>query len=323
MIIFLYGRDGYRLKENLEKIAAEYRKKHASGMSFSVLDADSQDASYEMPSLAKKLEDIVKTVSFFNEKKLIVLKNAFAFSDDLGQVIRHWDLVGDKEHILVFTENLPGAELAKRDKKFFTLLTAKPNMAKEFEPLSGKKLGDWAAKEAAGLDAIIEVAAIKKLISFVGNDSWRLRLELEKLANYSEGHPVTASVVELLVSPTLDLNIFDTIDAIGARNKIRALTLVQRHLEAGEDPYYLFSMIVYQFRNLLRVKSLAQKYLALGDIVKKTGLHPFVARKIFDQAKRFELNELKAKFSQLAEGDVKIKDGQVDIVDYLYQVALS
>ena len=325
MIIFLYGRDGYRLKQSLDLIVAEYRKKHSSGMSFSVLDpaVNGGVAAGRAASVVGPLEDIVKTVSFFNEKKLVVLKNVFSFAPEISPIIKEYDLVKDKEHILVFVESLPAAELAKRNKNFFALLGAKPNVTKEFEPLSSRKLETWLANEATSLGANIEPQAVKKLISFAGNDSWRLRLELEKLANYSQGRPIGEEEVELLVSPNVSLNIFETIDAIGNKNKIKAVTLLQKHLEAGEDPYYLFSMFVYQFRNLLRVKSLAGQHLPQAVIVKRTGLHPFVVRKALDQAGKFELEELKQKFSHLAEADVEIKNGLLDVTDFLFRVALS
>jgi len=159
MIIFLYGRDSYRLKQNLDKITAEYRKKN-TGISFSVLDFSS-----DLPGQLENLTDLVKTVSFFDEKRLIVLKNAFAAGEEVTRLIANWKLAADKERILVFAENSEEKELSKKNKVLFNLLSAKPNIVRTFEPLAGRRLEEWAEKEVESLGGKIEPAALRKLIS--------------------------------------------------------------------------------------------------------------------------------------------------------------
>ncbi|MGD0977352.1 MAG: DNA polymerase III subunit delta [Minisyncoccia bacterium] len=349
MIIFLYGKDGYRLKQNLEKIIAEYKKKHENGLAFYVFDFDlSPHSKFECGGVEdtrneiEKFDNVLKTVGFFDEKKLIVIKDAFGVADKIAGLVKKWDLAGDKEKIVVFVENGTEAELNKRSKKLFSLLETKPNIVKEFAPLTGKRLEDWIVKEAELIDARIEPAAARKLVEYAGNDSWRLSVELEKLANYKMSLPphscmsVGEADVKLLVTPIINLNIFETIDAIGQRNRGKAMVLLSRHLSEGEDPYYLFSMVVYQFRNLLRVKSLAptpmngcggkagtETVLSVEFVAKKTGMNPFVVRKTLEQSRKYELEELKQKFTRLADYDIAIKNGSLDIVDCLYQIALG
>ena len=149
MIVFLYGRDGYRLKQNLDRITTEYRKKN-TGMSFSVLDggADCQD-------LLQRLEDLIKTVSFFDEKKLIVLKNVFLINKGVIELVKRWGVAGDKERVLVFIENSGKDELVKKDRGLFNLLSTKPNIVKSFEPLEGKRLENWAKEEIESFDVKI------------------------------------------------------------------------------------------------------------------------------------------------------------------------
>src|SRR3989344_6513851 len=70
MIIFLYGSDGYRLKENVDIIVGSYQKKHKSGVNlyrFSIEDGKRYD----------ELDSAPKSVSFFDEAKLIIVKNVF------------------------------------------------------------------------------------------------------------------------------------------------------------------------------------------------------------------------------------------------------
>ena len=69
MIFFLYGQDVYRSRAKLREIIEHYKKARKSGLNLKVFDfkkADFQD-----------FKDVIRSVSMFNEKKLIILKNAF------------------------------------------------------------------------------------------------------------------------------------------------------------------------------------------------------------------------------------------------------
>ena len=75
MLIFLYGRDIYRSKENLDKIIAEFNRKYPSGLNFHSFDLS--DPSRGSGQELDKFEDAVKSLSFFDEKKLVLIKNSF------------------------------------------------------------------------------------------------------------------------------------------------------------------------------------------------------------------------------------------------------
>ncbi|MBI2669871.1 MAG: hypothetical protein HYX20_01900 [Candidatus Yanofskybacteria bacterium] len=336
MIVFLYGRDSYRLKQNLEKIVEEYKKKY-SGLAFSILNLS------EAGEFAK-LENAVKTVSFFDEKRLIVLKNSFSEADKVSGLIKTWDLINDKQRILVFAENTDDIQLANQNKELLALLMAQPNVSRCLELLEGKQLENWTVKEFKLMGVEADPAAIKKLISFTGSDTWRLSQEIIKLANY-RGAPrnggecgssstslerpkqmpdkIMADDVDLLVNPKEDLNIFHVVDAVAGRNQLKAAILLHGNLMAGEDPYYIFSMVTYQFRNLLRIKSLIKNAVPYIGIVKKTGLNPFIVKKTYEQCRKYDLDELRRLFASLAQIDIEAKSGLIDMENGLYRFVFS
>ncbi|MBI4160469.1 MAG: DNA polymerase III subunit delta [Candidatus Yanofskybacteria bacterium] len=328
MIIFLYGRDDYRLKQNLDKIVEEYKSKHPIGTSFNFDLSQAEQTS--------KFEDALRAVSFFDEKKLIIIRGAFDHSVETTKIIERQALPDDPKTISIFVENTGEDELTKKDKKLWLILSAKPNIVKGTESLDIKKLEAWVKKEAASLNCSIDLPAIKKLVwnTMLSNekkeevtDSWRIRLELEKLANYKSGgqsgSTISEADIDLLVKPAVDLNIFHLVDAIANRFRLRAAVLIEENVEAGQEPFYILSMIAYQMRNLLKVKALAENAVPLQTIIKKTGLNPFVARKAYEQSKKYSLGELKKLFGQLANIDVEVKSGLVDITDAIFQFALS
>ncbi len=107
-------------------------------------------------------------------------------------------------------------------------------------------------------------------------------------------------------------DIFKTIDALAIRNKQAALIFLHRHLAEGESEIYLLSMLVYQFRNLLLVKSEIERGVQFQSLSKSIKLHPFVLRKSFEQSKGFTLSALKKIYERLLELDIATKTGRID-----------
>ena len=105
--------------------------------------------------------------------------------------------------------------------------------------------------------------------------------EIDKLCNFKTGGVIKKEDVVLLGFKRTDLNIFDFVDAIAGNNKSRAYEILYKEIQNGRDPYYLLTMIVYGFRNLLAVRDLSDRGMSLDAIVKKARLHPFVARKTY------------------------------------------
>jgi DNA polymerase-3 subunit delta len=136
--------------------------------------------------------------------------------------------------------------------------------------------------------------------------------EIKKLANFKKGEKIESKDVKLLVKPTIETAIFETIDAISLQDKKRAISLIHRHLEKGDNPSYLLSMINYQFRNILIIKDLIEKRYPYYSILKTTKLHPFVVKKSYQQAYKFSLQELKKIYQKIFQVDLDIKTGKIE-----------
>ncbi|TSC75942.1 MAG: hypothetical protein G01um101430_112 [Parcubacteria group bacterium Gr01-1014_30] len=287
MIILLHGPDTYRSRQKLQEIVERYRKVHKSGLSLTYYDALSD--SFE------KFFDEFRQFTMFKEKKLVVLQNVFQSESFKEKFLRSQKSFFKTDNIIVIFEQ---GKVLKGDRLFKQL--SKEAKTQEFSILQGTPLRNWVKKEFEKYSARPEPQAVEKLIEFVGFDSWRIASEVKKLAAFNKS--VDERTVELLVSQKIDTDIFKTIDAIGAKNKKQAIALLKKHLLSGDPPLYLLSMINYQFRNLLLVKS--------GS--KHPNMHPFVARKSAEQARRFSFEELKRIYRKLLETDLNIKTGKLD-----------
>jgi len=303
MIIFLYGPDTYRSQQKLNEIIEHYKKTSKSGLNLKYFDFKKD--SYQ------ELKDEFQIISMFQEKKLMVLKNAFSNSEFKRKFLENSKKFRDSKDIILFYEE---DEFSKND-ALFNFLKGQAKF-QEFKLLESQRLKNWVKKEFEKYQSQVSDRALGKLIEFIGNDLWQISNEIRKLVSYKKKQEIGEEDVGLLVRPKIETDIFKTIDAISSGNKKQALLLIHKHLEKGDSPLYLLSMINFQFRNLLLVKSCESKAeLYVNDrriLSQKLKLHPYVIRKSIQQARRFTIDELKKIYQKIFQVDLNIKTGKID-----------
>lgn len=303
MIILLYGPDIFRSNKKLKEIIKNYQTKHKSGLNL---------AQFEWSGdILGRLDDILSSYSMFDEKKLVIIKNACAVlknsQEELIGLLGNKRPEKDDNMVLVFWES----ETLKQN-ELFEWLVKKAKMSECFERLTGTKLNNWVKKEIENLGGKTDSRAVEKLVAYVGPDLWQMANEVNKLVSYKVGKLITEVDVDLLVKSKYDPNIFATIDALANRNKNLAYKLMHEHLAQGENEIYILTMFVYQFRNLLQIKSLIDGGLSSDEVIKKTGLHPFVIKKSWSMLKNFSLEVLKKIYERLLQLDIAIKRGKIE-----------
>ncbi|MCK5466036.1 DNA polymerase III subunit delta [Candidatus Parcubacteria bacterium] len=141
---------------------------------------------------------------------------------------------------------------------------------------------------------------------------WEADNEISKLVSYCDGREITDEDVRLLVQSKVDLNIFNLIDSISSKNKSGSALLLNQQIEKGLNEIYILTMFVYQFRNLLKIKSLLEQNLSNQEIAVKAKMHPFVIQKSIEQCRRFEMKDLKKIYQKLFDADLAIKTGKIN-----------
>jgi DNA polymerase-3 subunit delta len=296
MIIFLHGSDTYSIKAKLNELTENYRKKNSSGFNFKSFEGEKLDY--------QTFKDEFRQTAMFKEKKLVVLKNVFGNQEFKEAFFKEADKFFDSQDVIIFTEE---KEIPTKD-SLFKLLSKKAKV-QDFPSLKGVRLVNWAQKELANYNLKISSQVLEMLIGYVGSDLWQLSNEIKKIAAYkNKKGEVLAQDIALLVRPKIETDIFKTIDAIAQRNKKQAIALIHKHLEKGDNPLYVLSMITFQFRNILEIKDLMEK----GQPLNQTKLHPFVIQKSRQQSQQFTLEELKKIYRKIFRADFDIKTGKLD-----------
>lgn len=305
MIILLYGQDSYRSREKINQIIEKYKQTDKTQSGLFVFDGD--DFTVD------KLRQSVTEQSFFTAKKLIIIKNIFSDKKRESEIAEyfkiHQELYESKDIVIVLWQG----DGIKSSNALFKVLTKKGISVRkqEFKTMSENDLKRWVQGKLGHVK--ISQSALQNLILYAGNDLWCLDNEIKKLAHYKPEGTLTVEDIDVMISGNAESNIFQAIDALGQKNFFKAMQDFNLLSYKGEEAVYLFSMIAYQFRNLLKVKDASSRGGGSVDsIVKRIKIHPFVARKTLSQVRNYTLEELKDIYADLQQFDLKIKTGKLE-----------
>lgn len=178
----------------------------------------------------------------------------------------------------------------------------------EFALLKPADIRKWLDKQARLAGKKLEPAAAGALLDRVGQDLTALHAEISKLIDYAGQAPVIKLAdVNLLTAVPLEENIFNVVDALGEKKPDKAVSGIRDLLLARQPPQYILSMVARQFRLLLQVKEALSRGCSFGDLASATGIHPFVAKKLYQQCKGFDINLLIRALHSLQEIDAGVK----------------
>ena len=186
---------------------------------------------------------------------------------------------------------------------------------REFKQPGSGALQDWIGRQSRRKGADITADAVRMLTSFVGQNMRLLDQELEKLValvNYSG--TISGDDVKTLVHATHDPNIFSLVDALGLRDRERAMLHLQELLATGASDLYLLAMMTRQIRLILSVKDLVEEKGLAPDATRRELRisHRFILEKLLRQARWFSIEELERIQRRMLGIDQAIKTGRIE-----------
>jgi DNA polymerase-3 subunit delta len=253
--------------------------------------------------------------SLFGEGPFVLVKNLDAWN------------AAQKAVVVDYLENpAPAADLVLLGKKLgtrekFLAAVRKSGEIHTFEQPTGKALVEWAVGHAKklGLDLPEDIA--RNLTERCSGDKMRLTSELEKLALYVGEDTATREDVEVLCPPDVHSNIFAFVDSLAAGDRGRALKLLEDLISTGEPPLRVTYMVRRQFGLVARARALFERGASQRDVASELKVPPFVARKLEEQARRLNEEDLERALALALDLERGLKGGS-DLGDEL-QVELA
>lgn len=301
MHFIIYGEDSFRSRRALKAAEDRFREtRDASG--FNVIRLRSEDG------LIRAQEELFAS-PFLAERKLVVLEGFCRLSKPDQETLV--ESLGRKPEttVAVFFEPLGQAELAKSP-LFATLANQK--FSAEHQALTPAEANRFANQEAAAEQVKYEPTALRRLVEAVSTDSWRIHQETKKLAALAKGQgrsAITADDVDQMVSGSQEQSIFEYIDACTDGQGTKAMAALDRLMSAGEPELQVIARLQGHFRTLIMARDLMSRGLSQETAANKMGVHPFVAKKAWWAASRFEAPFLGACLRQLAKMEQALKSG--------------
>ncbi|MDX9870846.1 MAG: DNA polymerase III subunit delta [Clostridia bacterium] len=284
-----------------------------------------------------EIVDSANTLPVFAEKRLVIVKNAPFLQKAKRDKDKDKDQTKDEEAgdaaeaaeskeakdspelsgLINYLHNpLPSTCLifaltgaAHKGKKIVKAIE-KSGQIVQLDRLKGAELSNWLQEETRALGKKLEPRALEYIVLNGGDELRALSNELKKIALYAGNEvTITLPMVEMLLTRSVEANIFTLVDSIGLKKGEKALLELRGLLTAGEPAIRALFMIARQFRLLLLAKDLARAGFTEKQISAELSQQPFVTAKILRQARNFSFAELEDALRLILECDVAMKTG--------------
>jgi len=251
-----------------------------------------------------------QSLSMFAPRQLLVVKGVMKLREHQGKRLAQYFSNPNPQTVALFLAG--DLDRDQRKKKIFEILSLGTQVL-ELAPLEAGEVAGWLQRQAAARGCTLEPEAVRFLLDLQGTDLGRLQQEVEKALLYAGAEKrITLTMVESVSGFAAGHTLFEFLDAIAARNKARALELVEEIFFTGKETGLAFWWFGQQLRQWLQFKELAGKTPA-AVIGKQVGVYnASAAQRMQEQAKRFSRQSLFRAILRLASVDDKIKSTRVD-----------
>src|ERR1035438_3311559 len=178
----------------------------------------------------------------------------------------------------------------------------------------------WIAATAQDAGTRVDPDAVRELVDALGADMMLISSEMEKLLLYTMGRGrITLGDVETMVLGAKQRSLYELTDAISARDRVRALALLQGLLnssDAGEDAAigHLY-MLARTFRQMLVIleKNVRDSRAIWQALWQGFRMPPFAADDLIRQARRYKSRrELTRALRLVARADLELRSSPPD-----------
>ncbi|HKA53842.1 MAG TPA: DNA polymerase III subunit delta [Candidatus Binatia bacterium] len=265
------------------------------------------------------LLDAWGTPSLFTSASLIVLKSA-----ELLKAAERERLAKEAE-FRDATQPLVVCAHGRVDLRqtFFSLCTKKGFVA-EFRPPFLNQLAEWARRFARERKVRLSEEAALRLAELIGPDLLALSAELDKLAAFIfPGTDIDVETVTQCAGDVYKHPVFELADALGQRDRAKALGLLQRTLADEREALQVLHGLVGHFRRLWLAKELAGGGKPEEEIAQAVGLRGQRLRLVLGQSRLYTAADLRQFWHRATALDLTLKSSRTAPLALLQTLVLE
>lgn len=318
--IILYGDEVFLIDEAVKSIIDRY------------LSSDFKEMNYNK---FEKIEDrfsefyeTVTTFPFMSDKKIIII-NECDFMTSTGSLDKSYE---ERLIELINSENTTSIVIfvlknKKPDTRKKLLKIFKDNNAiYEIKKLEEVELAAWIIEGFKNRGIKISSSNSNYIALNCGYLDYEsvislydVNNEISKICSYSMSKKtsekdleISREDIDLLLTKSLDSNIFKLVDYICEGKKDKANSMLEDMLQNGVAEQFIIHMIARQYRMIYEYQILSQKGYSMNQIMDTMKIKKFIAGKISGIARNISLEKTEYIIAQLLEIDRKIKTGLID-----------
>lgn len=292
----MMGDDPFSLREELARWRDAFVEKFG--------DTDLEELDGETTPL-EQIAGAVQATPFLSEKRFVIVKNFLSTqkAESANALVPLLDKIPESTVLVL-------AELGSPDQRIAAFKAVSGQATKRmFMKPSGGMLHRWVQKRAETAGAPMSLDTAAYLASTLGDNLFALNSEVQKLALYANGHPISTQMVEEVVTRNVQQSIFTLTDQLARKDYAGVLKTIRELQNQGEEAGFIFSMITRQFRLMLEMRALSEEGQPPTLMARKMGVHPFVVQNTLRFAKNFTAAEMRRALSDFLEIDRRLKTG--------------
>jgi len=294
-----YGPGEFRMERVLTALRTLLVPEAARDFNLEVLYGDE-------PIEPEQIINKASSMPFLAQRRLIILRRTESFTADrLERFLPYLDNPSSSTCLIFISSR------TNFSTKFYKKFRSE-GAAVLFDELKGNQVVPWIKKTASeDFGMTLGEAACASLLEVVGNRPRELYSEIEKL-RLLYGKNVSLEQVKEAVTHSRVYTVFELMDAVAMKDCGSSLRILKRYLEeedSRDGPLGLLSMLNRQVRLLWQAKAVLLKRGGVPEVQKKTGLPPFVVKKLVEQAPRWTEKELRNGLERLRQSDDRLKSG--------------
>ena len=307
IIYYLFGTDEFAISEEIRTMRSKLGDDTTADMNTAYFDGSNLDMA--------TFEETCMSMPFLTDRRIVVLNHANHLPKKDPWLTHFIDLLSrlPSTTALVIVDIHDAADRNKRGKKPSPLLLwanehSDRCFTRQFNNPEGVHFVSGLKSRSIEQGGDISETAAQMLAEYVVEDPRLADMELVKLLDYVDrSRQIEVADVEKLTPYTGQADVFELVDAIGARDSARSQRLLHQLMQSG-DAHYAFAMIARQVRLLILVRDCLDRGV---DPAKSLGRVSFLARRLSAQANNFSLINLEDLYQVLFEIDINVKRGKI------------
>ncbi len=257
----------------------------------------------EIKSDSGIITDVARSIPFMCKHRLIIVRRADSLSAVAQKGLVSYIDNPSSSTCIIFAAFKPDFK-----RKLYSAIKNK-GKAVHFKEIYDNQIPAWIKKTARETGFDITDDACIFLQQMAGNNLSELANELDKLFVRYGNNMIGVKEIQETVASSRNFTIFELVDEVSSKRSNRAMAILDRFLqqEGTEGSLQVLGMLIRQIKLIGQAKALISEGLPAD--AKHLKLHPFVAKKIVQQSKKWQPEEIEQALSLLYLADKTIKSG--------------